>query len=596
MRRRPLSGLRRRLGAATLGLATLAAVASPAVSTSAVSASPTAGTTVCSFPSGDSRFTGVTGLVATSKGYDIVNDTDTSGLSIYTLNSSTCKITDSTTSYSATPFDSQDLGRTPDGARWIADTGNENGDRSSVALWEFPKNSDQATEYDLSYPSGVTDINTKALLMGGNDTPTLVSYGSPTRVYQPTGTLSDQQTNQLELVGTIAFKYTDTPGGQLAQAGQKVVTGGAVSPDGKKVLLRTYTDAYEWDVKGGDIAKSIVSGKPRRTPLPNEPGGEAISFSADGSSYVTVSDSSTSATDAKILRYSPTAVAAATHAANSGNTSSSGGLFSHQLTESDIIDMLVAVGVIGFGLVVLGIVGIRRSRRRTAAASRGDPTGPGPRRTRPGGAADAETVVLPRVADGAAHQSRAEPPSPRRRRYREDPPDTANAETAVIDRIVDREPSRDGYQPTTRQPAVPPPPVRHRREEPPPQYGDGPPSQYGDGPAGPPPGQGGGAYRASTYRGAPEPPERYAPPVDPYTAPPVDPYERRAHPDPIPPQPAAAPPPARYQPPRHEARPQAAPPSPEEIDWLEDMRDGAPPLHRDPPPEQPSGQIRRRLR
>lgn len=583
MRRRPRSGLRGRLGAAVLSLATLAAIASPAVTTSAVSASPTGGTTVCSLPTGDSRFTGVTGLVATSNGYDIVNDTDTSGLSIYTLNPSTCKITDSTTSYSATPFDSQDLGQTPDGARWIADTGNENGDRSTVALWEFPKDSDQATEYDLSYPSGVTDINTKALLMSGNDTPILVSYGSPTRVYQPSGTLSDQQTNQLEMVGTIPFKYTGTPGGQLAQAGQKVVTGGAVSPDGKKVLLRTYTDAYEWDVKGGNIAKSIVSGKPRRTPLPNEPGGEAISFSADGSSYLTVSDSSTSATDAKILKYAPTAVAAATHGANSGNTSSSGGgLFSHQFTESDIIDMLVAVGVIGLGLVVLGVVGIRRSRRRHAATSRGDPTGPGPRRPR-AGVAEAETVVLPRVADGAAHQSRAEPLSPRRRRYREDPPDTANAETAVIDRVVDRgpEPPRDSYPPPAGPPVAPPPPVRHRRGDPPPQYGDGPPGQ-------------GGAYRSSTYHAAPEPPERYAPPLDPYAAPPVDPYERRAHPSP--PQPAV-PPPGRYQPPRHEARPHAAPPPPpDEIDWLEDMRDGAPPLRRDPPPEQPSGQIRRRLR
>lgn len=581
MRRRPSPGLRRRLGAAALSLATLAAVASPVVGASPASAAPS-GSTVCSFPSGDSRFTGVTGMVATSHGYDIVNDTDSSGLSIYTLNPSTCKIEGTpTTSYNATPTDSQDLGETPDGSRWIADTGNLNSDRSTVALFKFPKGSDEATEYDLSYPNDATDVNAKALLMGRNGTPTIVSYGSPTRVYQPVGALDDQNTNSLELVGTIKLGYTGTPGGQLAQAGQKVVTGGAVSPNGKQVVLRTYTDAYEWDVKGGNIAKTITSGKPRRTPLPKEPNGEAISFSADGSSYLTVSDSSTSETDAKVLKYAPTAVGAASTAPNS--TGSAG----FQLTESDIIGLLVVVGVLGLGLVALGVVGIRRSRRRhvpdqrhASDARRGPPPGTGPRRSRSAGRPpEAETVVLPKVVDGA-HPSRSEPPSSRRHRYREDPLDLANADTAAIERVVDRPGTRDGYQPP---PFGGPPAGSPSGQELPRRRRERHTIPYGDDPAGPP--QGGDTYRSSTtYRaGPPEPPAEHYPP-------PVDPYERRA-------APSAAPPPTGYEPPRHDVRPPAAQPPPEEIDWLEDMRDaGPPPFRRDPPPPEQSTQIRRRLR
>jgi hypothetical protein len=69
-----------------------------------------------------------------------------------------------------------------------------------------------------------------------------------------------------------------------------MVTGAAISPDRTKVVLRTYSDAFEWTIQGGDIAGTITKSPPRITALPNEPWGEAITYDAEGKNFLTVSD------------------------------------------------------------------------------------------------------------------------------------------------------------------------------------------------------------------------------------------------------------------------------------------------------------------
>ena len=68
----------------------------------------------------------------------------------------------------------------------------------------------------------------------------------------------------------------------LGIIGEVVVTGAATSPDRNRVALRTYTAAYEWDVPDGDVVKAITTTTPRLTPLPDEPQGEAIAYTVDG--------------------------------------------------------------------------------------------------------------------------------------------------------------------------------------------------------------------------------------------------------------------------------------------------------------------------
>jgi hypothetical protein len=80
-----------------------------------------------------------------------------------------------------------------------------------------------------------------------------------------------------------------------------MITGGAVSPDGRWVVLRTYADAFEFDVPGGDLVRAVTSGTPRAMPLPDEPQGESITYSPDGTALLTVSEATDQPAD--LLRY-----------------------------------------------------------------------------------------------------------------------------------------------------------------------------------------------------------------------------------------------------------------------------------------------------
>jgi hypothetical protein len=61
--------------------------------------------------------------------------------------------------------------------------------------------------------------------------------------------------------------------------------GGDISPDGQRFVVRTYVEAFEWDVSGGLAAG--LERAPLRIPLPRTTQGEAIAYSNDGRSLMT---------------------------------------------------------------------------------------------------------------------------------------------------------------------------------------------------------------------------------------------------------------------------------------------------------------------
>ena len=105
----------------------------------------------------------------------------------------------------------------------------------------------------------------------------------------------------LKLAGQFTPEQTGTAT-KFGLAGQNWVTGGANSPDGSKVVIRTYSDAYEFDVKNGDVVSAITKGKPRITPLPDDAQGEAIAYTPDGASFLTLSNDSNAT---PILKWKP---------------------------------------------------------------------------------------------------------------------------------------------------------------------------------------------------------------------------------------------------------------------------------------------------
>ena len=177
------------------------------------------------------------------------------------------------------PYDPEDLALAADGTVWLADIGDNNAARETVALIGLrPDGSSTLTR--LTYPDGPHDA--EALLLAPDGTPYLVTKEvlGASSVYRPDAALSDGATVPMSRVLGLGFTLTGTPGGPVGRAGQLLVTGGAVSADGQRLALRTYTDAYVWPLSGSDVAGALA-GPPVRVALPEAPQGEAIAFAAN---------------------------------------------------------------------------------------------------------------------------------------------------------------------------------------------------------------------------------------------------------------------------------------------------------------------------
>ncbi|WP_189336408.1 hypothetical protein [Actinoplanes ianthinogenes] len=358
------------LGLVTVG-GTGASAADP-TPTATVSAKATPGKKVCKVK--DPLLDEVSGLVATkSGGFIAVDDstTDESKKKVFFLGSD-CAIKGDPRSFPSNPLDTEDMIVSPkDGTVWIADTGDNailKGDdpRPHVALWSMAANGKKAPViHRVSYPDG-DKHDAEALLMAPDGTPYLVTkeVSGPAFIYKPSGPLKADNKTPVPLtrVGEVAVPATETKSNAFAKTFNRVITGGAVNADGSKVVLRTYTDAFEWDVKGGDIVGAL-KGKPRTTGLPDEPFGEAIAYSADGKSFFTVSDMNGNKDDPNYIRsYEPATTVAAVSKKQSGGAASKS--WYSDLDVSDITNAVAGVGLLGLILVGAGVFGIVRFRKQ----------------------------------------------------------------------------------------------------------------------------------------------------------------------------------------------------------------------------------------
>ncbi|MBX6722344.1 MAG: hypothetical protein IRY92_03750, partial [Dactylosporangium sp.] len=344
----------------------------PSAAADAGGNAPTPGEPVCTIK--DERLFALSGIGAIESGYVMINDGTNSSIAnrIFFLDSS-CKVTKAVAYSGGGARDPEDVAVARDGTVWVADIGDNARNRPHVGLWKVPPGGNgQPTLYRLRYPDGAHDA--EALLLDANDQPIIVTKDAGiSGLYVPTGPLqpSTSAPNGVEMRKAGEFKPQRTgTSGYGGVLGQLLVTGGANSPDRTKVVLRTYTDAYEWDVPDGDVVKAVTTGKPRITPLPDERQGEGITYSADGTAFLTVSDLEDFPSDEqpKVLRYTPSVGVEPAPPAGGGAPRNT--LAWYQRLSLDQVTMLVAgIGVVGILLVLIGIDGIRRSRRRARASA-----------------------------------------------------------------------------------------------------------------------------------------------------------------------------------------------------------------------------------
>jgi hypothetical protein len=329
----------------------------PAAAAAAAGLVAVNGEEVCTIT--DPRLNEISGMVRQANGFVVVDDGSdlASHRQIFYLDDR-CRVT-RTVQYPYRPRDTEDLALARDGTLWVADIGDNNETRSTVALWRLASGASAPVLYRLRYPDHAHDA--EALVLAGDGTPVIVTKDAGEAVlYQPASALRAGGTVPLRRVGVFDLPSSGTSN-PFSFVGHMVVTGGANSPDGTRVVLRTYSDAFEFQVTGGDVVQAITTGTPQVVPLPDEPQGESITYDRDGMSLLTVSEQD-GPTKPKILRYPRTAPSPSAAGRTAARSPATGQIASDRRTLSGSMTA-GAIGVlsfVGLGLTVLLAVRARR--------------------------------------------------------------------------------------------------------------------------------------------------------------------------------------------------------------------------------------------
>lgn len=186
---------------------------------------------------------------------------------------------------------------------WFGDIGDNNAVRKTVAVYAVSEPTVapgargtkhvSGVRYQLRYPDGAH--NAESLLVDPRTAQIYVatkSYLGQTEVYAAPAHPSSTAVNPLTRVASLHWPAPAHPTSLTALAKALATTGGAFAPDGRTIVLRTYTDAYLFPVSGSGpaaVAKALAA-TPRRIALPAQPQGEGVAFTRNGKDLVLTSE------------------------------------------------------------------------------------------------------------------------------------------------------------------------------------------------------------------------------------------------------------------------------------------------------------------
>lgn len=133
----------------------------------------------------------------------------------------------------------------------------------------------------LEYPNAPTDAET-LLVNPANADIYIVgkSMVGAADIYKASPPFDPSGKNQLKLVGQVA----------VPSITQGFLTGGAISPDGKRLILCDYVGAYEFVLPAAKNFDEIFKAEPEKVELGERAQGEAVTYSPDGKTIYATSE------------------------------------------------------------------------------------------------------------------------------------------------------------------------------------------------------------------------------------------------------------------------------------------------------------------
>jgi len=175
---------------------------------------------------------------------------------------------------------------------YVGDIGDNLRKRESITIYRLrepkfnPKKTRQKLEVScekmtLKYPDAPCDAET--LMATSQGEIVLVSKnGGASRFYKTPRAFEKNSAQTLELIGEYAFK------GESALS--YLTTGGDLSENETRFIIRTYSHAYEWVLPPEKDWRQAITSTPFVWELPASKQGEAICYSADGEEYFVSSE------------------------------------------------------------------------------------------------------------------------------------------------------------------------------------------------------------------------------------------------------------------------------------------------------------------
>jgi hypothetical protein len=170
---------------------------------------------------------------------------------------------------------------------YVGDIGDNQGERPEVVVYRVPEpridaarpfgtmTSEPADTLRLTYPDGPRDAETLLVDPLTRDLYIISKRALLSRVYRAAWPQSTAQPTRMQAVAVLPWGFA---------------TGGDVSPDGRRVVVRSMFNASLWDRPAGEPLWHAFSGRQVQLPLADEPQGEAICFDSQGAGYFTISE------------------------------------------------------------------------------------------------------------------------------------------------------------------------------------------------------------------------------------------------------------------------------------------------------------------